>query len=99
MSVQAMTMKLGQTISSVTFSVVLMIGGYRSISVGVAEVASTSRFVFAFGGIIAALYFLGAVFMLFFGITEAKSREYAAHNHKMMEERKAEAAAKASTAS
>lgn len=99
MSVQAMTMKLGQTISSVTFSIVLMIGGYRSISVGVAEVASSSRFVFAFGGIIAGLYFLGAVFMLFFGITEEKSREYAAHNHKMMEQRKAEAAAKASAAS
>jgi Na+/melibiose symporter-like transporter len=99
MSVQAITMKIGQTISSYTFAFVLLAAGYKSISVGVAEVASTSRFVLAFGGIVGGLFFLSALIMFFFSITEQKSREYAAHNHRLMEERKAEAAAKLAAAS
>jgi amino acid transporter len=80
-------------LSSTTFALILAFCGFRSISVGVAEVESSYKLVLGIGGLIGGIYILSSIIMCFFKVNEEKSREYAEHNHKVMMERQAAAAA------
>jgi Na+/melibiose symporter-like transporter len=89
MSVNAITMKIGQVLSSFSYAWILGFAGYDASGASVS--VNAGRLGFAFGVVPALLYSISALTMSFFKINEEKSKEYAEANHKMMEERHAAA--------
>ena len=96
MSINSITMKIGQTLSSFTYAFVLQYADYQSTAEGVTiDVVKLCHGMF---GMIAALYAVSTIAISFYSITEAKAKEYAEANKKMIEERTAAAAAAAPAA-
>ncbi|MCL1914706.1 MAG: MFS transporter [Eubacteriaceae bacterium] len=90
MGLNAITMKVAKTIASFATAWVLTSSGYESLGGGQANI-NAPALVKNLYGLLAGLYLASSVIMLFFKINEAKAKEYADANKKMMEERAAAA--------
>jgi Na+/melibiose symporter-like transporter len=77
MSMLGVGIKVGFVLSSVVVTLILEFSGYDGAT---ASVANVGMMVLLLGGIPAGLNLLYTVLMLFYCITEEKSREYAAAN-------------------
>ena len=84
MSMIGVTVKLGFVASSVIVSAFLEFAGYDSATQTMSDPAMLIR---SMGLIFGGCYVLYFVLMLFYKITEDKSREYAEHNHRVAQER------------
>jgi Na+/melibiose symporter-like transporter len=89
MSLNSITMKIGQMISSFTYAWVLSFAGFDTAT----STLDPQKLVWGMYGLLTAAYLFVSLMYLLFNITEAKSKELAAANHKMLEERRAAAAA------
>jgi Na+/melibiose symporter-like transporter len=89
MSINSITMKIGQMISSFTYAWVLSFAGFDTAT----STLDPQKLVWGMYGLLAGVYFVVFATYLLFNITEAKAKELAAENHKMLEERRAAAAA------
>jgi Na+/melibiose symporter-like transporter len=89
MSINSITMKVGQMISSFTYAWVLSFAGFDTAT----STLDPQKLVWGMYGLLAGVYFVVFATYLLFNITEAKAKELAAENHKMLEERRAAAAA------
>jgi Na+/melibiose symporter-like transporter len=92
MSLTGITMKIGQMISSFTFAAVLTFANFDTAQ----STMDSQKFVWGMFGFLALCYGLNTIFYLIFNINDEKAKEYAAHNHQVMEEKKAAVAAGAS---
>jgi Na+/melibiose symporter-like transporter len=89
MSINSITMKIGQMISSFTYAWVLAFAGFDTAT----STLDPQKLVWGMYGLLAAFYLIIFATYLLFNITESKARELAAENHKMLEERRAAATA------
>jgi Na+/melibiose symporter-like transporter len=89
MSINSITMKIGQMISSFTYAWVLSFAGFDTAT----STLDPQKLVWGMYGLLAVVYLLIFTSYLLFNITEARAKELAAENHKMLEERRAAAAA------
>jgi Na+/melibiose symporter-like transporter len=81
--------KVGFILSSTAIAILLELSGYNGAA---NTVANVRLMVLLIGGILGGFYLLYALGMLFYGITDEKSREYAEHNHQAAQTAKAAAA-------
>jgi Na+/melibiose symporter-like transporter len=88
MSLTGITMKTGQMISSFTYAAVLAFANFDTA----ASTLDPQKLVWGMFGLLAACYAMTGLAYLLFNINDAKSKEYADHNHRVMEEKKAAAA-------
>jgi Na+/melibiose symporter-like transporter len=79
MSMFGMSIKIGFALSSVAIAYLLEAVGYSGATNTVENVPLMSRLI---GGILAGLSFAYALLMITYGISDAKAKEYAEHNHK-----------------
>ncbi|MCL1914200.1 MAG: MFS transporter [Eubacteriaceae bacterium] len=94
MGLNSITLKIGQTLASFTQAWVLTSCGYKSLGGGQAEI-NAGALVFNLYMLLAGMYAVSSVIMMFYSITEERAVEYANANKKMMEERAAQAGVKA----
>jgi Na+/melibiose symporter-like transporter len=91
MSINSITMKIGQMISSFTYAWVLAFAGFDTAT----STLDAQKLVWGMYGLLSAFYLVIFITYLLFNITEARAKELAAENHKMLEEKRAAAAAAA----
>jgi Na+/melibiose symporter-like transporter len=89
MGFYGISMKVGFALSSTAIAILLGLSGYNGAA---NTVANVPLMVILMGGILGGFLLLYTLVMLFYGITEEKSKEYAEHNYKA-----AQAAKSAST--
>jgi Na+/melibiose symporter-like transporter len=92
MGLTGITMKIGQMISSFTYAAILTFANFDTAT----STLDSQKLVWGMFGFLAICYGLTAISYLFFNINDAKAKEYADHNHRVMEEKKAAAAGAAS---
>jgi Na+/melibiose symporter-like transporter len=85
----SISLQVGAIISSTVIAILLELSGYDGVANTVAHVPLMDHLI---GGIPGGFLLLYMLFMLFYGITEEKSREYAEHNHQAAQTAKAAAA-------
>jgi Na+/melibiose symporter-like transporter len=88
MGLTGITMKVGQMISSFTYAAILTFANFDTAT----STLDAQKLVWGMFGFLAICYGLTAIIYLFFNINDAKAKEYADHNHRVMEEKKAAAA-------
>jgi Na+/melibiose symporter-like transporter len=79
MSFFGIAIKIGMALSAVVIAFLLNASGYDGATQSVADVHLMGILI---GAILAGLHLVYVIFMLFYGITEKKSKEYAEHNFK-----------------
>ncbi|MDR2398096.1 MAG: MFS transporter [Spirochaetaceae bacterium] len=89
MSINSITMKIGQMISSFTYAWVLSFAEFDTAT----STLNAQKLVWGMYGLLAAFYLIIFTTYLLFNITESRAKELAAENHKMLEERRAAATA------
>ena len=92
MSLNSMTMKIGQMISSFTYVWVLNYCNFDNTSVPGTVTLDSVKLTRGLFGFLAVCYGVMGLLYCAFGINEAKAKEYAEHNQKMLAERAAAAA-------
>jgi Na+/melibiose symporter-like transporter len=88
MSLTGIAMKTGQMISSFTYAAVLTFARFDTAT----STLDPQKLVWGMFGLLAVCYALTGAAYLLFNINDAKSKEYADHNHRAMEAKKAAAA-------
>jgi Na+/melibiose symporter-like transporter len=78
--------KVGFILSSTAIAMLLELSGYNGTA---NTVANVHFMVLLMGGILGGFFLLYTLIMLFYGITEEKSKEYAEHNYKAAQAAKA----------
>jgi Na+/melibiose symporter-like transporter len=89
MGMFGVAIKVGFLLSTLVSTFVLEASGYSGVTGTVTDLRKMTLFL---GGVPAALTVAYTLLMLFYGITEEKSKEYAEHNHKAAQAAKAVAA-------
>jgi Na+/melibiose symporter-like transporter len=88
MGLTGITMKTGQMISSFSYAAILTFARFDTAT----STLDAGRLVWGMFGFLAICYGLMGLIYLLFNINDAKAKEYADHNHRVMEEKKAAAA-------
>jgi Na+/melibiose symporter-like transporter len=73
-----MSTRVGFILTSTAVAILLELSGYNGAA---NTVANVPLMVYLMGGILSGFFLLYMLLMLFYGITEEKSKEYAEHNH------------------
>jgi Na+/melibiose symporter-like transporter len=85
MGLTGITMKIGQMISSFSYAAILTFANFDTAT----STLDPQKLVWGLYGFLAICYALSGVAYMLFNINDAKSKEYADHNHRVMEEKKA----------
>jgi Na+/melibiose symporter-like transporter len=86
MGFYSISVKIGFILSSTAIAAMLELSGYNGAA---NTVANVPLMVMLMGGFLGGFFLLYALVMLFYGITDEKSKEYAEHNHKAAQAAKA----------